>query len=107
MSDAERQSVMKELSGYIKQLRSFDEDIGGNTPAIGGVGGMPGYDSCIGSIPFGPFATMADFHTYVRMRDPVEYWELKPSVMAVHGKPEKAYQVKLTHGKYYAAEHLG
>lgn len=98
MSDAELKSVMKELSGYIRQLRSFDKDIGGNTPAIGGVGGIPGYDSRIGSIPFGPFATMEDFHTYIRMRDPIEYWELEPNVMAVHGKPEGAYKVKLTHG---------
>lgn len=98
MNDAELKSVMKELSGYLKQLRSFDKDIGGITPAIGGVGGIPGYDSRIGSIPFGPFVTMADFQTYVRMRDPIDYWELEPNVMAVHGKPEGTYTVKLTHG---------
>lgn len=98
MSDAELKSVIKDLSGYIQQLRRFDKDIGGNTPAIGGLGGIPGYDSRIGSIPFGPFATMADFHTYVRMRDPIEHWELEPNVMVVHGKPEEAYKVKLTHG---------
>lgn len=98
MSDVELKSVMQELSGYIKQLRRFDKDIGGKTPAIGGLGGIPGYDSRIGSIPFGPFDTTADFHTYVRMRDPIEYWELEPNVTAVHGKPEGAYKVKLTHG---------
>lgn len=98
MSDAEVKSVVKELSGYMKQLRSFDKDEGGNAPAIGGIGGTPGYDSRIGSIPFGPYTTMADFHTYLRLREPLEHWEYEPNVTAIHGKPEGAYKVKLTHG---------
>ncbi|KAK2611740.1 hypothetical protein N8I77_005064 [Diaporthe amygdali] len=98
MSDTEIKYVVKELSGYMKQLRRFDKDIGGNAPAIGGLGGIPGYDSRIASIPFGPFATMADFHTYLRLREPIEDWILEPNVMAVHGKPEGTYKMKLTHG---------
>lgn len=98
MSDAEIKSVVKQLSGYLKQLRRLEKDAGGDAPAIGGVGATPGYDSRIASIPFGPFATVADFHTYLRLRMPIEDWADIPEVMAVHGKPEGAYKMKLTHG---------
>jgi hypothetical protein len=97
MSDAELKSVVKELSGYMMQLRRLEKDIGGNTPAIGGVGGIPCFDTRIVSIPFGPFATIANFHTYIRRKEPIEYWEYEPNVMAVHGKPEGTYKLKLTH----------
>lgn len=97
MSDAELKAVVKELSGYIMQLRRFEKDAGDKTPAVGGVGGIAGFDTRIASRPFGPFATIADFHTYIRRKEPIEYWEHEPSVMAVHGKPEGAYKLKLTH----------
>lgn len=98
MSDAELKSVVKELAGYMEQLRRFDKDIDGNAPAVGGLGRTPGYDSRIASSPFGPFATMADFHTYIHLKEPIEDWTYEPNVMAVHGKPEGAYKLKLTHG---------
>ena len=97
MSDAELKSIVKELSGYMMQLRRLEKDIGGNTPAIGGVGGIPCFDTRIASIPFGPFATIANFHTCIRRKEPIECWEYEPNVMAVHGKPEGTYKLKLTH----------
>lgn len=97
MSDAKLKSIVKELSGYIMQLRRIEKDIGGNTPAIGGVGGIAGFDTRIASIPFGPFTTIADFHAYIRRKEPTEWWEYEPNVMAVHGKPAGTYKLKLTH----------
>ena len=106
MSDDEVKSVVKELAGHLQQLRRLkreDDNTGGcnssnkSSPSIGGVGGTRGFDNRLGSSPWGPFATTAEFHTYVRFGEPLEYWGRAPDVVAVHGKAEGSYAVKFTH----------
>ncbi|KAL1855216.1 hypothetical protein Daus18300_011217 [Diaporthe australafricana] len=101
MTDAQVKAVVKELAGYLQQLRRLDRDPddGDKTAAaiIGGAGSTRGYDNRLGSSAWGPFATAAEFHTYVRFGEPLEHWSHEPDVVAVHGKPEGAYKVRFSH----------
>lgn len=99
MTDAEVKSVVKELAGYLQQLRHLDSDGGANKrpPPIGGAGGTRGLDTRLGSSPWGPFATVAEFHTHLRFGEPLEYWDHEPAVVAVHARPEGSYAVKFSH----------
>lgn len=97
-------SIVKELAGYLGQLRRLEpkEAVSGSpkqqdeTP-IGGVGGVPGHDVRLGSRGWGPFRTLADFHTHLRFGEPLEYWDHEPAVMEVHGKDDGAYGLRFTH----------
>jgi thiamine kinase-like enzyme len=40
---------------------------------------------------------VADFHTYTRFSEPLDQWTHEPAVVAVHSKPEGAYQVRFSH----------
>lgn len=103
MSAAQVASVVKEVAGYLHQLRRLegrdDGGAGGRWPGtIGGSGGIPGFDHRLGSHPWGPFATTAEFHAYVRFGEPLGDWAHEPAVVAVHGRPEGAYGLRFTHG---------
>lgn len=103
MTDTEVKSVVKELAGYLQQLRRLESDGRGDNkrpPPIGGASGTPGFDIRLGSSPWGPFATAADFHTHVRLGEPLSYWSHEPDVTAVHARAEegRAYAVRFTHG---------
>lgn len=103
-------SIVKELAGYLGQLRRLEqpgpkgaassaagEGNEGTTQPIGGVGGIPGHDVRLGSGGWGPFRSLADFHKHLRFGEPLEYWDHEPAVMAVHGKDDGAYKLKFTH----------
>lgn len=101
MTDAQVKAVVKELAGHLQQLRRLDKDHGGGggkaPVAIGGAGGTRGYDNRLGSRPWGPFSTAAEFHTHVRFGEPLEHWSHEPDVVAVHGRPEGAYRLRFSH----------
>lgn len=110
LSTAQVTSIVKELAGYLGQLRRLEPPVPkhiasspdgegreGTTPLIGGVGGVPGHDVRLGSSGWGPFRSLADFHTHLRFGEPLEYWEHEPAVMNVHSKDDGAYKLKFTH----------
>lgn len=102
MTDVEVKSVVKELAGYLQQMRRLDNDGAGGSgdkksPPIGGVAGTRGFDNRLGSSHWGPFPTVTEFHKHVRFEEPLEYWDHEPDVVAVHGKAEGFYAVKFSH----------
>ncbi|KAK4234691.1 kinase-like domain-containing protein [Achaetomium macrosporum] len=104
MTSAQVESVAHQLAGYIAQLRQLSRQpatTDGSTPdstrLIGGVSGGPGLDFRLGSHPWGPFHTTAEFHTYLRFGEPLEYWTHEQAVMDVHGRPEGRYKVLFAH----------
>jgi hypothetical protein len=128
LNDGQITSIVKELAGYLDQLRRLEPPAAkdgstGSTsahaegkeattttativatttgtttpPLIGGVGGLPGHDVRLGSGSWGPFRSLADFHTYLRFGQSLEYWDDKPAVTAIHSKDDSAYKLKFTH----------
>lgn len=103
MTAAQIDSVVHELAGYLAQLRQLTaprpSTATANAPSIiiGGAAGGPGFDHRLGPRPWGPFGTVAEFHTYVRFGEPLEDWAHEPAVTEVHGKPEGSYQVRFAH----------
>lgn len=102
MTPAQLQSVASDLAGYLAQLHQLAPP----TPAssspqvpipVSGTALGPGYDHRLGSHPWGPFPTVAAFHTFVRFGEPLSDWAHEPAVVEVHGKPEGAYRVRYTH----------
>ncbi|KAK3291872.1 kinase-like domain-containing protein [Chaetomium fimeti] len=99
MNPVQVQSVVSDLSGYLAQMHRLTQPTQAPTsqgPTIGGTTQGPGYDHSLGSYVWGPFPTVADFHTYVRFGEPLEDWVHEPAVMEVHAKPE-AYRVRYSH----------
>ncbi|KAK3944326.1 kinase-like domain-containing protein [Diplogelasinospora grovesii] len=96
MTPAQVSSVIKELAGYLKQMRSLEITfLEGGSSKVGGVGGTKGFDHRLGSSRcWGPFATLSEFHTHIRFGEPVEDWVHEPDVMAVH---QTLYTLKFTH----------
>ncbi|KAI9809076.1 MAG: hypothetical protein M1825_002365 [Sarcosagium campestre] len=92
MSAKNRQTIIKELGGYIEQLRSL-------TPSKKGVVGDTsfgsGYDHRLGGSRFGPFQNIADFHTFVRREVRLDIWPY-PEVRRVHGNSQ-SYATKFSH----------
>lgn len=87
-----------DLANYLVQLRRLaPQHSKASTSIVGGAWGGPGHDHRLGPRTWGPFSTIADFHTYVRFGEPLEDWTHEPAVVDVHGKPEGAYQVRFTH----------
>jgi Ser/Thr protein kinase RdoA (MazF antagonist) len=101
MTTDQIQSVASELSGYLAQMHQLIQPVQGpasQAPTIiGGTARGPGYDHRLGPRVWGPFQTVADFHTYIRFGEPLEDWVHEPAVVEMHGKPEGAYQVRYTH----------
>lgn len=82
-----------ELGGYIHQLRSL------KTPTDGIVGSVnlgKNHDSRLDSSAWGPFHSVADFHTYLRLGHPLRHWQHEPDVVLVHSRPEQ-YSVRFSH----------
>ncbi|KAI3392414.1 hypothetical protein diail_5720 [Diaporthe ilicicola] len=107
LSDGQIASIVKELAGYLGQLRQLEPPKNAASasttgkqndgPLIGGVGGVPGHDVRLGSAGWGPFRSLADFHTHLRFGEPLEDWEHEPAVTAVHGKGDGEYRLRFTH----------
>ncbi|KAK3319030.1 kinase-like domain-containing protein [Apodospora peruviana] len=100
MTTEQVSAVVKELADYLAQLRRLDKDAGEKPPILGGVGGITGHDCSLGWRPWGPFGTVAEFHTYLRFGGGLEDWRDKTEVWAVHSKQEQEgghYRVKFTH----------
>lgn len=96
MSPAQVASAVHDLAGYLTQLRQLTRKL---TLLGGAAPNSPGFDHRLGHNTWGPFKTVADFHTHVRFGQPLEDWE-HPSwraVTEVHGKPEGAYKVRFSH----------
>jgi thiamine kinase-like enzyme len=94
MTDVSKRAIAKELAGYIEQMRQL------TPPGAGFVGSAslsPGRDNCFGQARFGPFDNMADFHTYIRRKNPLEIWKEEPDVVQVHSTAD-SYGSKFTHG---------
>ncbi|KAK3293017.1 kinase-like domain-containing protein [Chaetomium fimeti] len=98
MGPAQIETTASDFADYLGQLRRLvpppSKD---GTPVIGGASGGPGFDHRLGPRTWGPFSTVADFHTYIRFGQPLEDWDHEPAVMEIHGKPEGAYQLRFTH----------
>ena len=84
---------MKELVGYIDQLRSLKPPEG---VLIGSTSGGSGLDHRLGGKRFGPFKTVDDFHLFVRRDDLLDVWTSEPAVAKVHERSEP-YAIKFTH----------
>jgi thiamine kinase-like enzyme len=99
MSPAQIASTARDLADYLSQLRRLPPPLSASgTPLIGGASpGSPGLDHRLGPRPWGPFTTVADFHTYVRFGEPLDQWEHEPAVVEIHGKPEGTYRVVFSH----------
>ncbi|KAH6847688.1 kinase-like domain-containing protein [Chaetomium sp. MPI-CAGE-AT-0009] len=98
MGPSQVATAARDLVTYLAQLRRLVPPRSeANTPIVGGTSGGPGYDHRLGPRTWGPFYTIADFHTYVRFGEPLDEWDHEPTVMEIHGKPEDAYQVRYTH----------
>lgn len=82
-----------ELGGYIQQLRSLKPPTDG---IIGSVNLGENHDSRLDGTAWGPFHSIADFHTYLRLGRPLSHWENEPDVALVHSRPEQ-YSIKFTH----------
>lgn len=93
MTPDQIQAFGKELSGYLQQLRSLEPPEKG---FIGSVYRESAFDPRVGSLRFGPFHKVADFHSYLRLGRPLDLWLYDPVVKTVHGR-SGAYRVKFTH----------
>ncbi|POR37012.1 Uncharacterized protein TPAR_02789 [Tolypocladium paradoxum] len=83
----------RELAGHLSQLRSLQP------PAPGFIGSLSlgsSLDHRLSGTRFGPFHSVADFHTYLRRGRPLAHWENEPDVIRVHSRPG-IYDVKFSH----------
>ncbi|PNY27605.1 Uncharacterized protein TCAP_02469 [Tolypocladium capitatum] len=82
-----------DLAGCLNQLRSLQP------PAAGFVGSLSlgsSLDHRLSGTRFGPFHSVADFHTYLRRGRPLQHWENEPDVVRVHSTPDE-YRVTFCH----------
>lgn len=94
MTKASKEAVVKELAGYIEQMRQL---VPAKAGMVCSVSHGTANDNRFGQDRFGPFNNMEDFHTYVRRQDPLDVWKEERDVVQVHSKPT-AYASKFTHG---------
>ncbi|KAL2760728.1 hypothetical protein ACRALDRAFT_1059516 [Sodiomyces alcalophilus JCM 7366] len=93
MSPEQIRAFGQELSGYLQQLRSLEPPEKG---FIGSVTRGSLLDHRVGHVRFGPFNSVEDFHSYLRLGGPLETWTRDPVVKIIHGK-SGAYRVRFTH----------
>jgi hypothetical protein len=96
MTTVQIQSVVSELSRYLAQMHQLIQRAQAQSPVsqtltIGGAAQGPGYNHRLGPYVWGPFSTVAHFHSYTRFGEPLEDWVHEPAVIEVHGKPEGKY----------------
>jgi aminoglycoside phosphotransferase (APT) family kinase protein len=95
MQPDEGARVRESLSEFVHQLRAIPND------APGVVSGPHHYMPCcdvnrVDEFQFGPFASVAAFHSYLLSRIPPQYQEdITKAAEGVHGKPHTVY---FTHG---------
>lgn len=80
MIEATRQVIIKELAGYVEQMRQLVP------PEAGFVGSHslgPGYDHRFGRDRFGPFNNMGDVHTSILRGNSLDMWKGKKDVLQV------------------------
>lgn len=94
MTKATKQAVVKEVAGYVEQMRQLVPPKAG---MVGSISLGAGYDHRFGEYRFGPFDKMEDFHVYARRDDPLDAWNHEKNVVQVHSKSD-AYAAKFTHG---------
>jgi aminoglycoside phosphotransferase (APT) family kinase protein len=94
MTKVLKQAVVKELAGYIEQMRKLVPPRDG---FVGSVSHGTGYDHRFGGDRFGPFNNMKDFHTYILRHDSLDAWREERDVVQVHSRPN-SYASKFTHG---------
>lgn len=98
MGSTQIATTIRGLINYLTQLRALEpprSETG--TPIVGGALGGPGFAHRLGLETWGPFSTVADFHTYARFGEPLDQWDHDPAVIDIHGKLEGAYRVCFTH----------
>jgi hypothetical protein len=103
MADSEVKSVVKELSGYLQQMRGLESDsTETKPPPISGVARTRSFDNGLVSRAWDPFAAIPDFHKHLRFGEPLDYWDHEPEVVEVHGNRAKihcgsSYGIMFTH----------
>lgn len=91
-------TTIRDLVHYLAQLRGLKPPCSETgRPIVGGALGGPGFDHRLGPETWGPFSTVADFHTSARFGEPLDQWDHEPAVIAIHEKPEGVYRVCFTH----------
>ncbi|EEQ29245.1 uncharacterized protein MCYG_02064 [Microsporum canis CBS 113480] len=91
LNEEQRQSIVKEFTVYIEQLRGL---IPPKEGAVGSTKMCAGYDHRLGHCRFGPFDSISDFHNYVRRGEPLKFWD--EAVSLVH-KRSSSYTTKYCH----------
>ncbi len=94
MTEISKQAVVRELAGYMEQMRQLLPPQPG---FVGSVSMGTGYDHRFGGDRFGPFNNMKDFHDYILRHNSLDAWKEESDVVQVHSKPT-AYAAKFTHG---------
>lgn len=84
LSNVQKQAVVKDIRGYVEQLRNF-------VPLCEGIGSAnmsTGLDHRLGGRRLGPFRNITDSHTYLRRVIPLDgSWGNIPEVVKVHQRP--------------------
>ncbi|KAL2760622.1 hypothetical protein ACRALDRAFT_1059596 [Sodiomyces alcalophilus JCM 7366] len=93
MTEDQIKTFGRELADYLGQLRSLQPPASGFIESLSLGSSL---DHRLSGTRFGPFHSIADFHTYLRRGRPLEHWENEPDVVRVHSTPEK-YSVKFSH----------
>ncbi|KAK4500451.1 hypothetical protein PRZ48_008640 [Zasmidium cellare] len=92
LNEDQKRSLMKELGGYIRQLKSL------KPPAdfrISSTLGGPCRDTRVGQAPFGPFDNTEPFHACLRGQIPPDDPSFDEVVAKCHARQ---YKVRYTHG---------
>lgn len=97
LTPEQKEAVVKEICGYIEQMRSL-------VPPAEGIGSAtmsPGLDHRLGGRRWGPFKDITEFHTYLRRGLPVDgVWSNVPEVVKVHQRPSSHYAIKFCHADF-------
>lgn len=93
LDSSQKEAVVRELCGYIEQLRKLVPP----ADLIGSVGMSSGLDARLGGNRWGPFDSISKFHDYLRRDLPLDgIWSNVPEVVKVHARPQ-TYTIKFTH----------
>jgi hypothetical protein len=91
----QKNALVDEIAGYINQLRALEPP---NPHQISSTDGNPCFHGRVGTVqPFGPFATLSDFHKLLRGNTPLEASEpvFGANVVRCH---QRDSGIRFTHG---------